>query len=157
MLYISDRARARLDPSFVGWISVETPWNFEDREQPFKPNALAWESGTGCSSLFYGLEQSAKLLTETGLDRIASHLDDLTDFLCELVAGKNYEIVSSRLPAERSSIVCIRPLDGSTSPEIAKHLEEDKIVVSPRGDRVRIAPHFYNNREDIERLVSALP
>jgi selenocysteine lyase/cysteine desulfurase len=157
MLYISERARDRLDPSFVGWISVETPWDFEDREQPFKPNALAWESGTGGSALFYGLEQSAKLLTETGLDRIASHLEDLTDFLCELVAGKNYEIVSSRLPVERSSIVCIRSLDGSSSTDIARHLEEQKIVVSPRGDRVRIAPHFYNNREDIERLVSALP
>lgn len=157
MLYVSDRARDRVDPSFVGWISVETPWDFEDREQPFKPNALAWESGTGCSSLFYGLEQSAKLLVETGLARIHSYLEELTDFLCELVAGKDYEIVSSRTPGEKSSIVCIRHRNGLPSTEIAKRLEEQKIIVSPRGDRVRIAPHFYNDREDIERLASALP
>lgn len=157
MLYISDRARDRIDPALVGWISVETPWDFEDREQPFKPNALAWESGTGCSALFYGLEQSAKLLTETGLDRIAGHLDDLTDFLCESIAGKQYEVVSSRSPGERSSIVCIRHRNGITSSEIAKRLEDARVIVSPRGDRVRIAPHFYNDREDIERLVDALP
>ena len=157
ILYVSKDARDRVDPTFVGWISVETPWDFEDREQPFKPNALAWESGTGCSSLFYGLEQSAKLLTDTGLDRIQGYLEEMTDYLCELVDGKNYEIVSSRAPGERSSIVCIRHRDGLTSNEIASQLEKEKIIVSPRGDRLRIAPHFYNDREDIERLVAALP
>lgn len=157
IFYVSGEARERVDPAFIGWISVETPWDFEDREQSFKPNALAWESGTGCSSLFYGLEQSAKLLTETGLDRIQGYLEELTDYLCELLAGKNYEILSSRAPGEKSSIVCIRHRNGFTSNQIAEHLEKEMIVVSPRGDRVRIAPHFYNNREEIERLVSCLP
>ncbi len=157
MLYVSDKARNEVDPSFVGWISVETPWDFDDREQPFKQNALAWESGTGCSSLFYGLEQSAKLLTDTGLDRIEAYLSELTDYLCESLAAKNYEIVSPRSPGEKSSIVCIRHLNGMTSNEIASQLEKENIIVSPRGDRLRIAPHFYNNQEDIDRLVSALP
>ena len=157
ILYVSDDARGRVDPTFVGWISVETPWDFEDREQPFKPNALAWESGTGCSSLFYGLEQSAKLLTETGLDRIQTYLEELTDHLCELLGGSKYEIISSRAPGEKSSIVCVRHLNGLTSQDIASHLEKEMIIVSPRGDRLRISPHFYNTREDIERLVAALP
>lgn len=157
LLYVSDRARDRVDPTFVGWISVETPWDFDDREQPFRDNALAWESGTGCSSLFYGLEQSTKLLTGTGLDRIESYLDELTDFLCELIAGKDYEIVSSRAPGEKSAIVCIRHRNGWACNDIAKRLEEENIIVSARAGRVRIAPHFYNNREDIERLVSVLP
>ena len=157
ILYVSDNARERVDPSFVGWISVETPWDFDDREQPFKSNALAWESGTGCSSLFYGLEQSAKLLTDTGLDKIRGYLDELTDYMCELIAGKSYEIVSSRAPDEKSSIVCIRHQNGMSCGDIAKKLEGDQVIVSARGDRVRIAPHFYNNREDIERLVAALP
>ncbi len=157
MLYVSDEARDRVDPTFVGWISVETPWDFDDREQPFKENALAWESGTGSSSLFYGLEQSAKLLSDTGLDRIEAYLDELTDYLCELLAGKNYDIVSSRAPGEKSAIVCIKHRNGLTSNDVAKQLEERRVIISPRGDRVRIAPHFYNDRSDIERFVEALP
>ena len=157
MLYLSDKARERIEPTLVGWISVETPWNFEDTEQPFKPTALAWESGTGGSSLFYGLEQSLKLLRETGLKNIESYLEELTDHLCELIAGKNYEIVSSRARGEKSQIVCIKHRNGLTSNEIAKKLEEAKIIVSPRGDRLRIAPHFFNNRADIENLAENLP
>jgi len=156
-IYVSDRARDRIKPSAVGWISVETPWDFEDREQPFKSNALAWESGTGCSALFYGLEQSLRLLTDTGLANIERHLESLSDHLCDSLAGKDYEIVSSRKPGEKSQIVCIRHRGGITPNEIAARLERERIIVSPRGDRLRIAPHFYNNEIDIETLIAALP
>lgn len=156
-LYLSDETRNRVKPTLTGWISVETPWDFEDREQPWKPDALAWESGTGCSSLFYGLEQSLKLLTETGLPSIEAYLGGLTDQLCEMLAGSDYEIISSRAPGERSAIVCVKHRGGIHCNDIAKSLQEANIVVSPRNDRLRIAPHFYNNVEDIERLVEHLP
>jgi cysteine desulfurase / selenocysteine lyase len=157
IIYLSDRARERIKPTLVGWISVEEPWDFADREQPFKSTALAWESGTGCSALFYGLEQSVKLLTDTGIGNIEQHLNGLTDQLCDGVGGKNYEIVSSRAPGEKSAIVCIKHRDGLPANKIASQLERKKIIVSPRGDRLRIAPHFYNNSADIDRLIEALP
>ncbi|MGQ0541682.1 MAG: aminotransferase class V-fold PLP-dependent enzyme [Blastocatellia bacterium] len=157
ILYVSERARERVEPAFVGWISVETPWDFDDREQPWKPAALAWESGTGASSLFYGHEQSQKLLTETGLEKIENHLEELSDYLCECLAGKNYTILSSRARGEKSAIVCIKHANGLHCGEIAEKLRKENIIVSPRGGRLRIAPHFYNNREDIDRLIEALP
>ena len=157
ILYLSDRARERIKPTLVGWISVETPWDFADREQPFKSTALAWETGTGCSSLFYGLEQSLQLLFETGIENIERHLNGLTNHLCDSLGGKDYEIVSSRLPGETSQIVCIKHRNGIPANQIAAQLETAKIIVSPRGDRLRIAPHFYNNLEDIERLIETLP
>jgi selenocysteine lyase/cysteine desulfurase len=157
ILYLSDRARERVAPSVVGWISVEHPWNFDDREQNWKSNALAWESGTGCASLFYGLEQSLKLLHETGGAKIENYLEELSDYLCEGLRAKNYEIVSSRAKGEKSQIVCIMPKAGQISGEVAKHLENENIVISPRGERLRIAPHFFNIREDIDRLINALP
>ena len=157
ILYLSDRARERIQPTLVGWISVDVPWDFESLEQNWKPNALAWESGTGGSSLFYGFEQSAKLLFEIGAEKIENYLEELTDYLCELLAGKDYEIVSSRAKGEKSQIVCIKHKNNLTPTEIAARLENENIIVSPRGDRVRIAPHFFNNREDIERLAENLP
>lgn len=156
-LYLSDNARAKVEPTLTGWISVETPWDFEDREQSWKSNALAWESGTGVSALFYGLEQSLKLLTETGLDNIQQHTLGLSDLLCDLLDKNAYEIVSSRETDERSAIVCIRHRGGIHCGEIAEQLQKHKIVVSPRNDRLRIAPHFYNDRGDIERLIEHLP
>lgn len=157
IIYLSDRARARINPTMVGWISVETPWDFDDYEQNWKSTALAWESGTGSSSLFYGLEQSLKILNEIGADKIQSYLEDLTDYLCYLLKQKDYEIVSSREKGEKSQIVCIMPKEGQNSTEVAAELEKKNIIISPRGKRLRIAPHIFNNRMDIEKLIEELP
>ncbi|MEO8073768.1 MAG: aminotransferase class V-fold PLP-dependent enzyme [Acidobacteriota bacterium] len=157
ILYLSDRARERVKPTLVGWISVEEAWDFEDTEQKYKPNALAWESGTGCSSLFYGLEQSAKLLFETGAENIQNYLEELTDYLCEILPTEHYEIISSREKGEKSQIVCIKHRNGLAPTEIAEHLQKQNIIVSPRNDRIRIAPHFFNNQEDIEKFAANLP
>ncbi len=157
ILYVSDRARERVEPTLVGWISVETPWDFDDTEQDFKHNTLAWESGTGASSLFYGLEESLKLLIDAGAENIETHLETLTDMLCESVPANKYKIVSSRAKTEKSQIVCLEPLGELSSDEIFKVLEEQNTIVSSRSGKLRISPHFYNNLSDIELFLDTLP
>lgn len=156
ILYLSERARERIAPTLVGWTSVAEPWNFDDSEQSFKPNALAWESGTGGAALFYGLEQSLKLLRETGAEKIENYLEELSDYFCEILDRKKYEIVSSRRRSEKSQIVCIKHRGGLSPTEIAARLQSENIIVAPRGERIRVAPHFFNNREDIEKLAKNL-
>lgn len=157
ILYVSDRAREMLTPTLVGWISVEEPWDFADLDQAYKPNALAWESGTGASSLFYGLEQSLRLLTETGIGKIEAYLSELSDYLARSIADKGFELVSSRRPGEKSQIVSVRPPAGLSAQDVFKQLESANVIVSARSGIVRIAPHFYNVKEDVDRLMEALP
>ncbi len=157
IIYLSARARDRIEPTLVGWISVEKPWNFADRSQNWNPTSLAWETGTGGSALFYGLEQSLGILMGIGASRIQGYLEDLTDYMCELLREKNYDLISSRAPGEKSQIVAIKHRGGLTSSEINAQLEKQKIIVSPRGELLRIAPHIFNNRMDIERLIESLP
>lgn len=157
IFYLSERAFERVKPNCAGWQSVEKPWDFDDLEQDFKPNSLAWETGMCGSALFYGLEQSLKLLHRTGVEKIADYLENLTDFLCEIMPTDRYEIVSSRAKNEKSQIVCIKSRNGVSSCEAAERLRRENIIVSSRGNSIRIAPHFFNNFEDIQRLVENLP
>lgn len=157
ILYLSDRARERLQPTLVGWVSVPNPEDYSNWEQGWKPGALAWESGTGPSALLYGLEASLKLLTEIGTEVISKYLETLTDYLCDSLAGRDYEIVSSRARGEKSQIVCIRNKRGVTALSLYSHLMKQNIVTAPRAGRLRISPHLYNNRADIDALVAALP
>lgn len=157
VLYLSDRARNRIEPSLVGWISVPQPEDYDNFEQGWKGGALAWETGTGPSSLFYGLEASLRLLLEMGIEKIAAHLEELTDGLCERLRSGPYQIVSSRRPGEKSQIVCIRHRGDISPGQLYAHLKKQRIITAPRGDRLRIAPHLYNVHADIDSLVDCLP
>jgi len=156
-LYLSDRARERIQPTLVGWISVPNPDDYLNFEQGWNRGTLAWETGTGPASVFYGFKASLELLTNQGVQRIAKYLEELTDHLCEGLKGKRYEMVSSRARGEKSQIVCIRPPDRLSAMALYHQLNAKQIVTAPRGDRLRIAPHFYNTASEVDELLKALP
>lgn len=156
-LFLSDRARERIQPTLVGWVSVPNPEDYFNFEQGWNQGSLAWETGTGPASLLYGFKASLELLTKHGVESISQYLEELTDQLCEGVTGKRYEIVSSRAHGEKSQIVCIRPLQGLSAMALYHQLNAKNIVTAPRGDRLRIAPHFYNSPREIDDFIKALP
>ena len=156
-LYLSDRARERIQPTLVGWTSVPNPDDYFNFEQGWNRGALAWETGTGPAALLHGFKASLELLSRFGVENIANYLEELTDYLCERLRGKRYEVVSSRASREKSQIVCIRHLDGMSAMALYHHLTAKNIVTAPRGDRLRIAPHFYNTTAEVDEFVEALP
>ena len=156
-LYLSDRARERIQPTLVGWISVPNPDDYLNFEQGWNRGTLAWETGTGPASLLHGFKVSLDLLNGFGARDIANYLEELTDYLCERLRTKNYEVVSSRAPGEKSHIVCIRHRNGLSAMALYAHLTARRIVTAPRGDRLRIAPHIYNTRTEVDEFIKAMP
>lgn len=156
-LFLSDRARERIQPTLVGWISVPNPDDYFNFEQGWNRGTLAWETGTGPAALLHGFKASLELLHEVGVAAIAKYLEELTDYLCAGLESKDYEIVSSRARGEKSQIVCVRQRAGMSAMALYHHLNTRNIVTAPRGDRLRIAPHFYNTEAEVDEFVAALP
>jgi len=157
LLYLSARARERIQPTLVGWTSVPNPDDYGNFEQGWNQGTLAWETGTGPIALIHGLQASLNLLNDVGLRRIEAHLEMLTDYLCERLQDRNYEVVSSRQPGEKSQIVCIRHTGALAPMDIYSYLKQRNIITAPRGNRLRISPHLYNTLAEMDELVKALP
>ena len=156
-LYLSDRARERIQPTLVGWISVPNPDDYRNFDQGWNRGALAWETGTAPTALIHGLKASLELLHEHGPAPIATYLEELTDHLCDRVRTKPYDIISSRAPGEKSQILCLRHRGGVSAMALYAHLKQRNIITAPRGDRLRIAPHLYNTLAEMDQLADALP
>jgi cysteine desulfurase/selenocysteine lyase len=157
LLYLSARARERIQPTLVGWTSVPNPDDYGNYEQGWNQGTLAWETGTMPVALIHGLEASLKLLNEVGIPRIQAYLETLTDYLCEQLRNTAYQVVSSRRAGEKSQIVGIRHTAGLSSMDLYAHLKKNGVITAPRGDKLRISPHFYNTLEEMDELVKALP
>jgi selenocysteine lyase/cysteine desulfurase len=57
----------------------------------------------------------------------------------------------------RSQIVSFTSGDRATDAALVADLAKRHVAVSLRGRGVRVAPYFYNNDQDVDRLVEALP
>ena len=64
-----------------------------------------WNRSVSVDSWIGGKSETSP---RNGVGRINDHLENLTDYLCERLEGRDYEIVSSRTASEKSHIPCIR-------------------------------------------------
>ena len=149
-----------LRPMNVGWNSVAHGNQFSQIDFQLRESAARYEGGTQNVVGMVGLGASLELLAEHGLSchrsPIADRVLDLTDRICQALAGIGAEVLSDRYGEARSGIVSF-DYHGLTTHETRKQLiQSSRVVLSSRGGRLRVAPHAYNDDNDIDRLVEGL-
>ncbi len=156
LLYLSDRALEQVQPTVIGWTAVK---GYEDHlchDLDFRDGAIRFEGGTLNTVGICGLGEAIDLFLEADPSRIENYLLSLNGYIRNRLAECGYTIVSPRCAEESSAIVVCRPLDFSAE-EVCTHLEERNIIVCARRGGLRIAPHFYNTKADVDALIDALP
>jgi cysteine desulfurase / selenocysteine lyase len=119
--------------------------------------ATRFELGTPHIQNIVALNAALRYITKIGIRNIEKRIMYLTDYLIDNLQKLKIEILS---PVEqkknRSGIVTFIPRKKKPA-EIVDQLEKrSKVIVSARGKGIRISPHFYNNEQDIDRLVLGL-
>ncbi|MGH7727628.1 MAG: aminotransferase class V-fold PLP-dependent enzyme [Vulcanimicrobiaceae bacterium] len=155
LLYVAPALQERLAVRWRGWRDVADIWDFLAYEQPLAPSAARFEGGTPNFLGIAALDSSLGVLAEAGLERIATHVLSLTD---DLVAGLNARgaRVHGERGGSRSSGIVTFEVPGCDSLALGKELGRRGIVVTFRSSGLRISPHGYNRRDEIETLLAAL-
>jgi selenocysteine lyase/cysteine desulfurase len=156
LLYVSDRVIEQVKPTVVGWTSVKDYENYLAYDLAYREGALRFESGTLNTAGVYGLAAAIELFLEVGTEKIEEYLVGLSDYLANRLSEKGYHVVSSRRVGEASGIVTCTH-DKHSPRSLCASLRSKNIITAPRVNRLRISPHFYNTRDEIDALVEALP
>ncbi|MDX6593570.1 MAG: cysteine desulfurase / selenocysteine lyase [Gaiellales bacterium] len=144
-------------PHIVGWKGTEQPFEFEPTTLALASSARRFELSTIAYSSAAGLTTSIDLLIDIGLQAIERHAEALARELVAATAphgwtpfrdldtpGASHHIVSLRHPMLAAATVQQRLAD------------EHQIVVSSRGDGIRVSLHAYNHSDDVAALAGAL-
>jgi cysteine desulfurase/selenocysteine lyase len=160
LLFVSDRVIERIKPTVLGWTSVKKYDQFShsalDYKLDYREGALRFECGSLNTVGVYGLRAALDLFLEVGPERIEEYILSLSDYLADRLRDKDYEVISPRRTGEKSAIVCCKHRRFSAG-ELYGALRSRDIITAPRMNRLRISPHFYNTREEVDTLVSTLP
>ncbi len=156
LLYVSDRALEKVSPTVVGWTAVKDYHDYLIHDLNFRDGAVRFEGGTLNEVGICGLGQAIELFLAAGPENIEQYLLSLNQYLTHNLEERGYRVINSPRSAERSAIVVFEG-EPCSAEKICLHLASLDIIVSTRLGKIRVAPHFYNTREDVDRMVEALP
>lgn len=156
ILYLDETFQERLDPALVGWHSVEDRYEFEEPVFDLRSDAAVIEMGSQNTIGLIGLGTSLSVLLDVGLERIRQNIVELRGYLTEELGDRGFDFAHGSWAEEnKSSIIALNhpelPADG-----LVECLEDRGVQLTRRGDRLRVGLHFYNNRDDVDRLLELL-
>jgi selenocysteine lyase/cysteine desulfurase len=153
LLYTSESLRRKLDLTMVGAETMQQGTDYLDhRWQPFA-SAKVFEYSTSPIALAAALDCCVRDVTlRYGLHAIQAEIHRLQDvFLLCLDQARFRPVFAAE---HRTPIVSLQvPGDANA---VRRALLKQHVILTERGGYLRIAPHFYNTEEEMERAANLL-
>ncbi|MCG6957699.1 MAG: aminotransferase class V-fold PLP-dependent enzyme [Gemmatimonadetes bacterium] len=151
-LYVRGDLIESLRPRITSWFATEGQFDFDPRGFRYRNDARRFELGTPALPTVHTALGGQEIMDEVGIGAVVARNRDLTSHLVARCEEAGFDL---RLAPEedRSAIVMIRHADPAGA---VGHLAEHGIIVDHRPGFVRVSPHFYNTREELDRCVEEL-
>jgi cysteine desulfurase / selenocysteine lyase len=154
-VYVRRDLVRELRPAITGWMAFEGTDDFTRLTQyndTLRGDARRFELITLPYQDFAGMNASLGLLLGLGITHIEKHLHSLHAPVFAWAERTGARIVSPQ-GERRSGILCVAPRDVEAA---FRALKAAQVVCSMREGAIRLSPHAYNSREEMERVVEAL-
>jgi selenocysteine lyase/cysteine desulfurase len=152
LVYMSRELLSRRPPHAMGWLSVENPFSFNNRE--YKLVAAAERTELGCPPFgpIFALGAALDYILSIGTQAIAQRVLELNAYLTTTLSAAGFVVLSPG-GDHRSGETLIEIADPK---RCARALRRQGVLVTEKPQGIRISTHFYNNEADIDRAIGAL-
>ena len=153
-----------IDPKWHGGTPLEENWmnradsedfsRLVDYRDEYQKGARRFDMGESSNFILSPIATTAlKQILEWGVVNIANTLREKTDAIADRAKAIGFDVAPRHARAPHL-IGISKP--GGFPKDLPNLLAKRKIFVSIRGESIRISPHLYTTKEEIERLFSAL-
>jgi kynureninase len=153
-LYVRPDLAATLEPALSGWAAHARPFDFDTGPSVHADAPERFQSGTPNVPALYAARGGYEIVAEIGVEAIRAKSLRLTRRLMTLADEAGFRLHTPRDDRERGGAVVVDVPGGAA---VTQELLRRDILVDYRpGAGIRMAPHFYNSEEDIDRAVQTL-
>lgn len=152
-LYVRKDLIKDLEPAYIGWFSQRDPFQFGAEKLEYADTADRFQSGTWAIPALYASITGLKVILKIGVPAIRDKISELTRKAMDLGSELGLNTISPENDDERGAMVSFVVNEPH---EMENKLRSEGIITSSRGIGLRIAPHFYNTNEDIEKAVNRI-
>ena len=154
-VYISKELQAASVPRSIGWLSVQDPYGGKNNEVHLRHDVSA-RAELGCPNFagIFALGASVEIMQSIGLANIEARAIELNRKLTSRLDEIGWKVLS---PLQDEKFRSAETLVAADEPaKVVSHLAEQKIFVTEKPEGFRVATDFFNDEEDIERLIRGL-
>jgi len=153
-LYVRPDLAPLLQPGLIGWAAHRSPFEFSTGPVDYADAPERFQSGTPNVPALYAARAGYEIVNEIGVNAIREKSLRLTRRLMELATRAGYRLNTPPKDEERGGAVIV---DAPNGEAVAQELLRRDIIIDYRpGAGIRLAPHFYNTEEEIDRAISTL-
>jgi cysteine desulfurase / selenocysteine lyase len=152
-IYITKELQDKLNPAYIGWLSVNDAWNMLDYKLDLKESAEMFQTGTVNTLGIFSLNASIKLFNEFGYENVENNVLNNSEYLIKRLQKSGIDPLVTGDRKYLSGIVTFRHPHHQN---IYEALEQENVICAIREGSFRIAPHFYNTQEEIDRFIEIL-
>jgi cysteine desulfurase/selenocysteine lyase len=138
---------------FAGWRSAVDPGKMDNVNLDLKNEASVIESGCPHFPNIFALGGALNMFNKIGATEVVNRVLFLNNLLEKQLRGLGIDVINQKEDLHRSGILIAKI--PSAKDVVAKLLKKN-IIVSARGEGVRISTSIFNNEEDIKVLVQEL-
>jgi selenocysteine lyase/cysteine desulfurase len=151
-VYMSRELLARRPPRAIGWMSVQRPFAFDNREYALLPGADRMEMGCPSFGPIFALGAALDYLLAIGIPAIAQRVLELNAYLTASLSSAGFVVLSPG-GDHRSGETLVEIADAKAC---ARALRQQGVLVTRKPEGLRVSTHFYNNEADIDRFLQVL-
>ncbi len=151
--YISKRVLDKVRPCHFGWTGNRDRLDQSSYRIDPAPGASRFETGGLNWAGLRGIEQSALQYLELGADDVQEYILGLTDYLYGRVAEQQAVGIVGPFPEENRSCIVYLKIPAEWELTDRKLRENGIRAHMSTPEKMRVGLHYYNNREDIDRLM----
>jgi cysteine desulfurase / selenocysteine lyase len=152
--YLSPAAQERFTPINAGWRAGTVPFDsFFGPQMNLSATASRFDNSISWLAAI-GNQAALTMFDDFGADIIYARNHQLTAKLRAALASIGWDPVD--LPEQNRSTIVSVPLGDFEPSRVLSALAGQGIICSARDGNLRLAIHFYNHEDDIERLVTTL-
>lgn len=123
--------------------------------ETYQPGAGRYQVGEASNFILLPMLKAALLqLLEWQPERVQHYCQQLTKPLVTFLTDRGFGLEEEAYRA--SHLFGFRLAAGIDEDSLFKALQERKILVSVRGSSIRVSPHVYNRKEDVDALMDVL-
>jgi len=152
-LYVRGGLTDQLPPALTGWFGRVNPFAFDPRTLDFHPTARRFETGTPAIPAAYGAAAGLATLACVDFAAVELHVSGLAALARQRLADAGERIFPQRELQVTGPQVAMVDDD---APSLAAFLARRRVIVSPRGELVRMSFHYYNNESDVITACDAI-